>query len=60
MGFTKLNEGNTSCINEVGDVGIVNQRVSDLGSQGGFRVHVEGKDNWRNWMDITEVEVLEY
>lgn len=56
----KIDKGNSSCVNKVGDIGTVRGYCSDLGSEGGFRVQVESRGRFSNWQDITEVEILQY
>ena len=49
-----INSGNDS-VNEVGDKGI----VTEIDTDGTFRVWVEGKENYANWHDDKEVRLIE-
>jgi hypothetical protein len=42
-------------VNEVGDKGI----VTEIDTDGTFRVLVEGRENWGNWHDDKEVMLIE-
>jgi hypothetical protein len=44
--------------NEVGEVGTVNEWIE--GDDRNFRVHVPGRDNYVNWHNIDQVEVIKY
>jgi hypothetical protein len=46
--------------NKIGDEGIVKDYYGDSGSEGGFRVSVEGRKQVGNWHSIDEVEILKY
>lgn len=41
-------------VNEVGDKGI----ITEIDTDGTFRVFVEGKENYANWHDDTEVILI--
>lgn len=41
-------------VNEVGDKGI----ITEIHTDGTFRVFVEGKENYGNWHDDTEVILI--
>jgi hypothetical protein len=49
-----ISSGNYS-VNEMGDKGI----ITEIDTDGTFRVFVEGKENWGNWHDDKEVMLIE-
>jgi hypothetical protein len=50
----KIISSENSSVNEVGDKGI----ITEIDTDGTFRVFVEGKENRVNWHDDTEVILI--
>jgi hypothetical protein len=51
----KIISSDQGSVNEVGDKGI----ITEIDTDGTFRVLVEGRENWGNWHDDKEVMLIE-